>query len=134
MIKVSSDYEDFSSANEMKASMRMEAQEYDLDSFFSVDSDNNITINSEEETLQYGEYDEVYDDILECERFFKTRAGKLLISRLSAVKQSKIDDFTTALPHELLKVQAEFNAWDYVLSAVKNLEAEKQHINDLMKQ
>lgn len=132
MIRVSDDYEDFSSINEMKASMKMEAQDYDLDSFFKFDSDNNIVINSEEENLIYSEYDELYESILECEKFFKTKGGKLLMSRFAALKQSKVDDFATALPNELLKVQAEFNAWDYVLSAVKNLEAEKKHIRDLI--
>lgn len=132
MIRVSDDYEDYSSINEMKNSMRMESQEYDLDSFLQIDENNKIVINSEEELIQYSEYNELYENILECERFFKTKAGKMLTARFAAIKKAKVDDFSSAQPHELLKVQAEYNAWEIVLGAVSNMEFEKKHIQDLM--
>ena len=120
------DIEDF---DDFRSELRMSSGDYDIESFFNT-TKQIYNMEENEEDDKYSHYDAIYEDILECERFFKTKAGQMYVSRLIALRNSKVAEFASAKSDELLKVQAEFNAYESVIYTATSFTAEKEFIND----
>lgn len=120
--------EDFS-AEDFRSELKTSSSDYDIGSFFgNVKSE----YQTNDEQPDYSAYDQIYDEVIECERFMKSKAGILFINRLVAIRNTKINEFASAKPNELLKCQSEFNAWESVIYTATSFGQEKEYLEENM--